>query len=193
MNEAELIRRSRQGYRDAFGQLIRRYDTRIFRLARQVCAGAPQEADGIYQDSFANAFQKIHRFEGRSQLGTWLYRIASNLCLMRLRKQKRHPMVAIVDRRPSAPESGTVRAEAMVDPEADTQRDAKRKELRRAVVQALEPLPVEDRLVVILRDLHALSGAEVAKVLELSVPDMKSRLHRARSFLRGQLKPVAGS
>ncbi|MDE2291253.1 MAG: sigma-70 family RNA polymerase sigma factor, partial [Elusimicrobia bacterium] len=96
-SEAALIARSRAGDPAAFEQLVRRYEDRIHRLARNVCAGAPAEADDVYQETFLTAFKKLGNFRGDSGLGTWLYRIASNLCFMRLRSNRRRPFVAALD------------------------------------------------------------------------------------------------
>ena len=95
-SEQELIERSRAGDREAFAELIRQYGDRIYRLAQQVCARAPAEADGVHQETFVTALEKIQQFENRSALGTWLYRIAANLCFMRLRN-KHHSATESLD------------------------------------------------------------------------------------------------
>src|ERR1039458_5540011 len=96
--ERELIEKSRGGDAAAFGRLVGRYEDRIHRLAKNVCAGLPAEADDVYQETFITAFKKLKGFRGDSDLSTWLYRIASNICFMRHRKKKREPFVPLLDR-----------------------------------------------------------------------------------------------
>lgn len=184
-SEAELIAASRRGDTRAFGQLIRRYEDRIFRLAHSVCAGLPAEAEDVYQETFLTAFRKIRGFRSESGLGTWLYRIASNLCWMRFRRSKREPAVPLLDRPPD--ERG--RRPQFRDWALTPEEAAKKKELRLAVQRALGQLPVDYRLVLTLRDIEGLSNEESARVLKLSVAAVKSRLHRGRMFLRDRLDP----
>lgn len=175
VSEKDLIERSRVGDREAFSELIRKYEDRIFRLAHKVCAQAPQEAEGVHQDTFVTALEKIQQFENRSALGTWLYRIAANLCFMRLRAQSR-TMTLPLDS-----------DDLMEDPSPGPASAAARAELQNAVVHALEALPSDYRLVVTLRDIQGLSAEETAKILKLSIPAVKSRLHRGRLYLREKL------
>ncbi|MFH2201930.1 MAG: sigma-70 family RNA polymerase sigma factor [Elusimicrobiota bacterium] len=178
--ESALIAASKNGDPGAFGKLIRRHEDKIFRLAQSVCAGMPAEADGVYQETFLTAFKGIRKFRGASGLGTWLYRIASNLCWMRYRKKKRQPFVRVLD----GPR-GPVRE--FQDWGASPEEAAKKKELGEAVAKALAALPVEYRLVLTLRDIEELSNKETAKILKISVAAVKSRLHRGRLFLREKL------
>ncbi|MDD5658269.1 MAG: sigma-70 family RNA polymerase sigma factor, partial [Elusimicrobia bacterium] len=97
-SETALIAASKKGDARAFSALVGRYEDKIFNLARKVCAGMPAEADDVYQETFLTAFKKLPRFRGDSNLGTWLYRIASNLCWMRFRKKRAEPVVPILDR-----------------------------------------------------------------------------------------------
>ncbi len=183
--ERDLIERSRNGDANAFGRLIGRYEDRIYRLARHVCAGVPSEADDVYQETFLTAFKKIRGFRGDSDLGTWLYRIASNLCLMRRRKKSREPFVPLLDRPHDHDEAP---ARQFRDWSPTPEETANKKELVEKVAGALSKLPVDYRLVVTLRDVEGLSAEETAKILKLSVPAVKSRLHRGRLFLRDEFE-----
>lgn len=183
--ERELIERSRNGDAEAFSRLIRRYEDRIYRLARHVCAGLPSEADDVYQDTFVTAFKKLKSFRGDSELGTWLYRIASNLCLMRRRKKAGEPFVPLLDR-PHDHDSEP--AHEFRDWSPTPEEAAHKKELLEKVTGALAKLPMDYRLVLTLRDVEGLSAEETAKVLKLSVPAVKSRLHRGRLFLRDEFE-----
>ncbi|HRY29855.1 MAG TPA: sigma-70 family RNA polymerase sigma factor [Elusimicrobiota bacterium] len=191
LSEPALIEKSKQGDAEAFSSLIRRYEDKIYNLAHHVCASAPAEADDIYQETFLSAYKKIGQFRADSQLGTWLYRIAANLCWMRLRKKRREPFVPILD----LPDAGEHRhtgapLDKMKSHADDPAKLAQKKELRQTVERALEELPVEYRLVAVLSDIEGLPNDEIARILNLSLPAVKSRLHRARLFLRDRLSPL---
>jgi len=191
-SESELIIKSKQGDPEAFSSLVSRYEDKIFNLAHKVCAGMPSEAEDVYQETFLTAFKKLPHFRADSNLGTWLYRIASNLCWMRLRKKRGEPVVPILDiphhhDGDSDSDSGPLFRDWSDGPEELSRKKA----LREAVEAALGDLPIDYRLVVVLRDIQGLSNEETAKVMKLSVAAVKSRLHRGRLFLRDRLDKVA--
>ena len=191
-SEAALIARSKKGDSSAFSSLVSRYEDRIFNLAHKVCAGMPAEAEDVYQETFLTAFKKLPHFRGDSNLGTWLYRIASNLCWMRFRKKRSEPVVPILDHPHHHEDAPEPAAGARFRDWSDGPEELARKNaLREAVAAALADLPIDYRLVVVLRDIQGLSGEETAKVMKLSVPAVKSRLHRGRLFLRGRLDKAA--
>ena len=190
-DEKELITRSQTGDREAFAELIRQYGDRIYRLAQKVCEQAPQEADGVHQQTFVTALEKIQHFENRSALGTWLYRIAANLCFMRLRN-KHHSATQSLET--WSENRGTLRGmpkDALKDTAPGPAAVAARNELQEAVVHALEALPSDYRLVLTLRDIQGMSAEETAATLHLSIAAVKSRLHRGRLFLREKLRPFS--
>ncbi|MFI5345508.1 MAG: RNA polymerase sigma factor [Elusimicrobiota bacterium] len=192
-SEKELLRLSREGDAAAFTSLIARYEDRIFRLARNVCAGLPAEADDVYQETFLTAFKKLRSFRGDSELGTWLYRIASNLCLMRHRKKKSEPFVPLLDRPHDHDDHDDAPARQYRDDSPTPEEAANKKELLEKVAGALAKLPVDYRLVVTLRDVEGVSSEETAKILKLSVAAVKSRLHRGRLFLRDEFERAFGA
>lgn len=183
--ERELIERSRKGDTEAFSSLVGRYEDRIYRLAKTVCSGLSSEADDVYQDTFVTAFKKLKSFRGDSELGTWLFRIASNLCLMKRRKKGSEPFVPLLDR-PHDHEDGP--AHQFRDWSPTPEEAAHKKELIDKVSGALAKLPMDYRLVLTLRDVEGLSASETAKILKLSIPAVKSRLHRGRLFLRDEFE-----
>jgi len=187
--ERELIEKSRGGDAAAFGRLVRRYEERIFRLAKHVCAGLSAEAEDVYQETFLTAFQKIRGFRGDADLGTWLYRIASNLCLMRRRKKSREPFVPLLDR---PHDHDDAPAHQYRDWSPTPEEASRKKELVAHVTKALAKLPVEYRLAVTLRDVEGLSNEEAAKVLGIGVAAVKSRVHRGRLFLRDEFERTFG-
>lgn len=190
-SERALIAKSRDGDADAFGQLVHRYEDRIYRLAKSVCAGLPAEADDVYQDTFVTAFKKLGTFRGRSDLGTWLYRIAANLCFMRHRKKRSEPFVPLLDR--PHDHDGDGAGHRFPDWEPTPEEIAGKKELAAHVAKALRALPVEYRLVLTLRDVEGLSNEKTAEILDLSVAAVKSRLHRGRLFLRDRFERSFGA
>lgn len=188
--ERDLIEKSRNGDAEAFGRLVRRYEDRIYRLAKSVCAGLPAEADDVYQETFLTAFKKLPGFRGEADLGTWLYRIAANLCFMRHRKKKREPFVPLLDR-PHEHDAET--EHQFPDWEPTPEEIAGKAELVEQVGKALVALPVDYRLVVTLRDVEGLSNEKTAEILKLSVAAVKSRLHRGRLFLRQEFERSFGA
>lgn len=187
--ERELIEKSLGGDTEAFGRLVSRYEDRIYRLAKTVCAGLPAEADDVYQETFLTAFKKLGSFRGEADLSTWLYRIAANLCFMRRRKKQREPVVPLLDR-PHEHDDGP--GHEFPDWEPTPEEAARKKELVEQVGQALAALPVDFRLVVTLRDVEGLSNEKTAEILDLSVAAVKSRLHRGRLFLRSEFERAFG-
>ena len=146
--------------------------------------GNPQEAEEVLQETFISAFRSLDRFEGRSQLGTWLYRIAYNASLMRLRKRQ-IPTSSIDE--PLVGEEGEELPRQLIDWSALPDDIALNNELHHVLDQAVEGLSPTLRSVFVLRDIEGLSTAEVAEALSLTETNVKVRLHRARLALREQL------
>jgi RNA polymerase sigma-70 factor (ECF subfamily) len=180
-DERELLRRLKAGDRSAFAEMVEHYSSRIFSLALRMMED-PAEAEEILQETFLRAAKHIGGFHEKSSLGTWLYRIATNLSLMRLRR-KRPISISLDD---SAEESIVPQLPAgdwSARPESELLNREARAEMRRAILA----LPDSLRVVFVLRDIEGLSTAEAAEVLDLSVPAVKSRLLRARLALRNDL------
>ncbi len=182
-SDAELVARLKAGDQAAYAQLVEEHAGRIYRLALRMM-GNEADAEDVLQETFLNAFRSIDRFEERSSLSTWLYRIASNAALMRLRRKE--PEQISVDE-PLERDDGDFVPRQFFDfcclPEEDLLRDEAVAEMNRAV----EELPPTLRSVFILRDIEGLSTDETAKALGLSVSAVKSRLMRARLKLRERL------
>lgn len=167
----------------AFRQLVETYSPRIYNLALNMLSN-PDLAEDVLQETFVNAYRAIDRFEGRAHVSTWLYRIAYNAVLMRLRKEKRAPRVQSLEDEVDA-ETLPVTGGWAETPE----RQLLQAELWQKMDEALANLSEALRSVFVLRDVQGLSTAETAEVLDLSQTAVKSRLHRARLALRGQLAP----
>lgn len=182
-NEADLIAALRRRDAAAFSTLFETYSDKIFRVAVGVL-GDEDEAEGVVQDSFLRLFENLDRFEGRARLSTWLYRVAYNASIDRLRKRRpvelppeeSNPaggpgvMPAIFTDWTHAPETVFSSAEAQLELE-----------------RAINSLPERLRSTFILREIEGLSTAETAEVLGIKAGAVKVQLHRARLHLREQL------
>lgn len=167
----------------AFAQLVETYSGRIYNLALKML-GNPDLAEDILQETFVNAYRAIDRFEGRAHISTWLYRIAHNAVLMRLRKEKGIPDLHSLDDDLDL-DTFAVGSRQESGPE----RQLLQSELLEKMDEALATLSENLRVVFVLRDIDGLSTAETAEVLDLSATAVKSRLHRARLTLRQVLEP----
>ena len=181
-DDLRLVRLAKGGDEAAFAELMERHQDRVFQHAVRLL-GNNQDAEEVLQDTFVRVFRNLDRFEERSRFSTWIYRIATNEALMRLRKRGRRKEVPLDDGEPGAAEaSEAVRefARSAVDHVMD-------REIRDVLSRAIAELPEEYRVVFVLRDVDDLTNAEVAEILGLSIPAVKSRLHRSRLFLRDRI------
>ncbi len=187
-SDASLVTSLKRGDTAAFEEILRRYERKVFSLARSLTRN-DSDAEDALQETFLSVYAKIRSFKEESSLSTWIYRIAANAALMKIRSRRtrEEKTVSIDDYMPKYDKSGH-RVAAVPDwpPRGDDV--LVRRELAgflRDSIRALEP---EYRTVFILRDQEELSNEEVARILRLSVPAVKSRLHRARLFLRERIK-----
>lgn len=183
IEESTLVSQAREGDTAAFGELVRRYERKIFRLAQHVTQNR-EDAEDVLQETFMKAYEHLDQFKGDSKFYTWIVRIAVNQALMKLRRRKTDKTVSI-DETIDTGEDTVVREIAAWDenPEQQYTRDELGGILDTAV-RSLEPLY---RSVFVLRDIEELSTEETAEALGLSVPAVKSRLLRARLQLREKL------
>ena len=162
---------------------MERHSPTVYNLALRL-TGDPHEAEEILQETFINAFRALPRFEGRSQLGTWLYRIAYNATLMRLRK-RRVPTESLDSA--VATGEGEYAPREIVDWGAGPDDLLLNRELHTVLMAALDTLPATLRSVFVLRDIEGLSTSETASTLGLTEANVKVRLHRAWLALRERL------
>jgi RNA polymerase sigma-70 factor (ECF subfamily) len=169
---------------EGFDELYRENVDRLYRFAQRVCG--PEDSHDLVQETFLNAYRGLERFRGESQASTWLYRIAIRVCLAMRRRKK-----AGGDRNLSLDELiPTEDGDFQIQIPSDgltPQETAENKEVRRALNHAVRALPQKYRLVLVLRDMEGLSAKEVAAILGLNERAVKSRLHRARLFVRREL------
>jgi RNA polymerase sigma-70 factor (ECF subfamily) len=175
-DDAPLLARLRAGDTRAFEELVTMYQHRVFGVALRML-GNRAEAEEIAQETFLRAHRALREFRGEARLGTWLYAIASRLCLNRLasgpRRHERSDDIALAQ----AP------AES-----ADTAGELERGELEAALHEAVAALPEDRRIVVVLRDLEGLSYEDIAEVLGMPLNTVRTRLHRARLDLKAKLE-----
>src|SRR6266850_3068365 len=166
--------------------LVAKYGDRSYRLARGITGNA-QDAEEVVQDVFWTVVRKIDTFRGESAFGSWLYRIVANAAYQKVRgRQSRRAEVSLDDVLPLFDERGRHVA-PMADWSSRVDDHAVQIDLRMALTSAIDKLPADYRTAVLLRDVEGLSHLQIAEVLSLSVPTVKSRVHRARLFLRKEL------
>jgi RNA polymerase sigma-70 factor (ECF subfamily) len=179
---AALVRAAQGGDQGALDALLKRYQPQIYRFGMKMCRD-PEDAREVLQDTLFAAARTVHGFRGDSSLSTWLYTIARSFCIKKRRRSAFAPEVVSL-------ESGTSDSLEPPDRGRDPERTLADREVGAALEAAIASLEPEYREVLLLRDVEGLSAAEVAEVTALSVPAVKSRLHRARAAVRQRLAPL---
>jgi RNA polymerase sigma-70 factor (ECF subfamily) len=185
-SDAHLIWRVRSGEREVYGQLVLRYQDRLYNVCRRVC-GSEEDARDVVQDAFLKAFQGIGGFREGSSFFTWLYRIAMNMALSQ-RRRARIRLAAPLDESHNGQMNRTADGRMRNTDLSDSVGTEKNEDHQR-VADALSRLDEHQRAVVVLRDMDGLSYDEIGEILELTAGTVKSRLHRARQALRDLLAP----
>ncbi|NCQ19675.1 MAG: RNA polymerase subunit sigma-70 [Ignavibacteria bacterium CG_4_8_14_3_um_filter_37_9] len=180
MNEEQLIASAKNGDKKALAELVKKYEQTVYSFAFKVCRDR-EKAENMMQETFYSMIKSLHQFDGNSKLSTWLYRIVVNHCLMEARKSSRYTFVE------QETDESLFDEKYIADWSTLPIKNLETKELRNILDAAIEKLQPEYRVVFTLRDVEEYSTEETAKMLELSVPAVKSRLHRARSFLRNEI------
>jgi RNA polymerase sigma-70 factor (ECF subfamily) len=181
-SDAELVKRAKAGDDAAFGELVERNETKIYGLCLKML-GNQEDAEDCLQEVFIKAYRALPGFREEARFSTWLYRIAYNESLMRIRKKK---LDTVPLDRPVELEEGDVPRD-LADWTTDPRADAMNNELSDVLVRHVNELEPDNRIVFLMRDVHGMSTSDTAEALGLSVPAVKSRLHRARLFLREKL------
>jgi RNA polymerase sigma-70 factor (ECF subfamily) len=176
------------GDRAEFARMVDLYSNPIYRLGLRMLGNA-QDAEDILQNTFLNALTHLPTFEGRSSLSTWLYRIAANEALMLLRRKK--PEVNLEDTE-AEENAEDLKPTQFVDWSALPEEELLSGEGKKVLDQAIQNLPETMRIVFLLRDIEGLSIRETAEALSLTETNVKTRLLRARMFLREQLSTYYG-
>ena len=175
-SERALVARLRTGDPRAFEDLVIAHQHRVFGVALRMLGNAA-EAEEIAQETFLRAHRAVATFRGEAKVSTWLYGIASRLCLNRLGAGERR-----------LTRGGDRELDRLPEPAADPAADLERSEVEQALHRAIAELPDDRRIVVVLRDLEGLSYDEIATALDLELGTVRSRLHRARMDLKDKLE-----
>ena len=185
----ELISLASRGDSRAFTELVRRYEETVYRFSYKICRDS-EAASETLQDTFINVFRKLKTFDGKSKFSTWLYTIVTNNCLMKRRKRKSDLLEESLEAYDSSPGHPGGPPRPQPAQTAETPADVViGRELKNVLEEAMLKLPEDYRVVFHMRDVEGRSTEETADVLGLSVEATKSRLRRARAFLRDQLQP----
>jgi RNA polymerase sigma-70 factor (ECF subfamily) len=187
--DLRLVERLRGGDAAALETMMERYASSVYRLAYGITRNEA-DAEEVVQDVFLTIFRKIHTFEGRAALGSWIYRVATNAALIKRRGQRTEREVPIESQLPTFHPDGH-RGGDPASGGADWSRTPEAEllslETRAILGRAIDALPAQYRAVLILRDVEGLSNEEVAEAVGDSVAAVKSRVHRARLVLREEL------
>ena len=180
-----LIERMKCGDEEAFEKIMERYQPRVYRLAYRL-TGSAADAEDVTQNVFLILHNKIGSFKGESALFSWVYKITLNASWEILRNRKRESHVSIEQYLPKFNGNGQ-HAEPILDRSNRPDEITTRKEAQSLVRKAIDGLSTEYKAVLVLRDIEGLPSKETAEILDLTVPAVKSRLHRARLYIRERL------
>jgi len=183
--DEEVVDRVRAGDVALYEILMRRYNQRLYRVARGILRD-DSEAEDVMQDSYVRAYQHLDQFEGRAPFSAWLTRITVRQALARLRSRSRVQQLDLT-------EYGGEPAMNLADPDLSPEQRASRAELGHLLEEAVLGLPEQYRSVVMLRDVEELSTTETAAALDLTEQNVKVRLHRGHAMLRGWLLERVGA
>ncbi len=185
-SDEEIVDRVKGGEVALYEIIMRRYNQRLYRVARAVLRD-DAEAEDVMQDAYVRAYQHLDQFAGRSLFSTWLTRIALHEALSRLRLRNRNQQFDDTGR------DGESSMNNMVESSPDPEQNASRAELSHLLEEALLGLPEQYRTVVMLRDIEGMSTAETASALDLTEDNVKIRLHRGRAMARGWIVERVGA
>lgn len=180
--EDQLIRQALEGRSEAYGQLVERYQERLYNAMLHV-VGSPDEAEDVVQDSFVQAYIKLNTFQGNSRFFTWLYRIAFNNALSR--RRRRRADMSIEQSREASGGEPEDRTEAPDEPMLRDERIA-------VVKAAMQRLTEEHRTILVLREMQDMAYEDIAEILDINIGTVRSRLSRARNQLHDYLKKMMG-
>ena len=180
--EYRVVKRAQKGDRLAFAELVELYKDKLYNMAYRMMGNA-QEAEDVAQEAFLRAYKNLDSYNAKHKFSTWIYRIATNLCIDKMRKKKPdYSLDAEVD--------GIVGADMytrIASSERTPEEEYVRAETQTEVQAAIESLPENYRAAVVLKYMHDMSLQEIADILEVPVSTVKTRIHRGREALRASL------
>lgn len=171
---------------EAFSEIVNRYGDKIYRIALRITHN-PSDAEDVLQEVFITLINKLNTLRGESKFSTWLYRVAANASFMHLRAEKKYKNNRGLENYVSYDEDGTLKGVQIEDWSDRPDEMFLSKEVMEIIEKIVNELPISYRVVFHLRDVEGLTDYDTAKALSLSVSAVKSRIHRARLFLRDRL------
>ena len=183
--DEKLVQELKEGQVEAFDQIVENYQRKIYALAFNLTRNQ-MDAQDVAQEVLLSIYKKIHTFQGKSAFSSWVYRITVNASYMKLRTKKKDPSISLDEMMPSFNSSG-FQQEKLTDWSESTESLLFTNETKEVIEKAVALLPEKEKVVFLLRDVEGLSTERVSEILELTIPAVKSRLHRARLFLRKKL------
>jgi RNA polymerase sigma-70 factor (ECF subfamily) len=184
LTDVEVVNQFKAGDALAFEEIVSRYESKIMSLALRFTRNQ-EDAEEVMQDVFTTVYRKIDGFRGQSAFSSWLYRIVVNAAFMKLRKKKQSQTVSMEDLAPAVKQYCMER-ESVTN--THSYNITVTRELQEVLQRAIDKLPDQYRAVFVLRDVDGLSNQETGEILDLSIPAVKSRLHRSRIMLRKRLQ-----
>ena len=188
--DENLVEDFKSGSVDAMEKIVARYENPIFTFGLKMC-GQPHDAEDIMQETFLSAFRYLDGFRGETKLKNWLFKIAARACLKKRRKKKCEP-----DRELSLDSfmggDGSPEGYDIPDWSEDPVDNVLRAELKQVIDKAIQSLPHKYRIVFNLRDIEGFNTDETAEILGITPQSVKTRLHRARLFLREKISKTYG-
>jgi RNA polymerase sigma-70 factor (ECF subfamily) len=183
ISDVALVEQFRTGDLAAFEEILSRYESKVMNLALRFTR-SQEDAEEVMQDVFTTVYRKIESFRGNSAFSSWLYRIVVNAAFMKLRKKKQSQTISMEDLAPAVKQYCIERDTTSGNHSYGV---AITRELQEVLQRAIDRLPDQYRAVFVLRDVDGLSNQETGQILDLSIPAVKSRLHRSRMMLRKRL------
>ncbi|GGG07449.1 RNA polymerase sigma factor SigW [Paenibacillus abyssi] len=183
--EARLARMALRGDQEAFAEIVGLYQEKLYHMAYRMLSNR-QEAEDVVQDTFLRVYNNLDRYDETMKFSTWIYRIATNLCIDRLRKRK--PSYSLDAE--SSDHEGLDGYSMIPSDDRTPESETLLSETQRIIHQAMDTLPAKYKSVMVLRYLQELSLQEIGDVLGMPVTTVKTRVHRGREFLRKKLERV---
>lgn len=184
--ESDAVERLKTGDQEAFEAIFNSYSPKLYNVALRIL-GEAADTEEVIQDVFWTVYRKAKSFQGKSQFSTWLYRLTVNAALGKIRRSKKNKEVQYEEFLPKFEKDGHHTVRPVVDWSDTLEENYAKQEMQTLLAAALGQLKPLDRSVVVLSDLEGLSDKEIASMVGLTVSAVKTRLHRARLFLRGKL------
>lgn len=183
INDEDLVKRSQQGDINAFEQLISKYQQKVYNIAYRLMGNA-EDASDLAQEAFIKTYKSIKNFRGDASFSTWLHHIVMNVCRDELRKRSRHKISSLDE--PVTTEEGQVNRE-VTDWSNSPEQAYEQKESKETLQKLIDTLSPEYRLIIVMREMQGFSYEEIAHQLDISLGTVKSRLSRARKYLKDKI------